>query len=240
MKTKGIQFIPTAFALVIIGFRYATNWCINFIPSCYGSWVHQIALNSTKPAFLFSIFLLPLCLILIFVPRYMFNAWLKFVVWALPLSIYYIATTSINFTGIGLDLFPFYRDDAARLAAEIFSVASLIVLTFRFMVLRLVKEKGREGEYQVRELKALVSASIALIASIVFSLTSNSSNWFEVPLLSGIVFVLATLFSLYQIVILIYKKKQDHLALGLKLNVAMLLVAVSVIVCATSFLIGMR
>jgi hypothetical protein len=136
MKTKITQFIPAILALLAICFRYFSNWCIDSVSSCYGSWISQIALDITKPLYFFALYLLPLTIILIFVPHHLFKSWLKLALWAIPLSVIFIATTPVNFTGIGMDFFPFYRDDAARLAGEVFSGISLILIAYKYFAFR--------------------------------------------------------------------------------------------------------
>ena len=134
MKTKIIQSIPAVLALFAIGFSYFSLWCIDSVSYCYGSLIHRLYQYFTSPFYFFSLFFLPIAAILVFVSRNIFSSWLKFSAWAIPLSIFYIATTPVNFTGIGMDFFPFYRDDAARLAGGIFAAASLILIIWKSIV----------------------------------------------------------------------------------------------------------
>ena len=128
MKTKIIQFIPVVLTLLAIGFRYFSLWCVNSVPSCYGTFIHQIALEVTKPLYNFSLFSLPIAIVLAFVPREIFKSWLKFAVWAIPLAIIFIASTPV----IDTSLLPFSRDDAARLAGGVFSAASLLLILWKY------------------------------------------------------------------------------------------------------------
>lgn len=123
-------------ALAAVGFSYFSFWCTNSGHACYRTWLDSIFLDVINPLYFFSLYFLPLALILVFIPRHLFNSWLKLAAWMLPLSFIYIATTSVNFTGIGMNFFPFYRDDAARLAAEVFSVLSLILIIWKYFVAR--------------------------------------------------------------------------------------------------------
>ncbi|GEM_PF-1362604 len=243
MKIK-ISLIITALIVLMIGYVIAHPLSLSLCSNIYQTSNYIGCSDGTiksigSPLFIFMSWILPIIIFAALLRENIFRPWIRLSLWFVPLLILYIFTTPVNFTGIGLDLFPFYRDDAARLAAEIFSVASLVVMVFSFMRLRFVKEDGKGGEYQVRELKALVASSIGAVAAAIFvwTLFSNNLNLF---ILSGITFIAMALFSLYQIIVLVFKKRQDHLALGLKLNTAILLLTVSVIVCATSFLIGIR
>ncbi|MFA5745021.1 MAG: hypothetical protein WC887_02300 [Candidatus Paceibacterota bacterium] len=136
MKKKLIQFIPALLALMTVGFRYFSNWCIFTTGVCYGTTISHISLTITKPLYNFSLYLLPILIILVFIPRHIFNSWLKFVTWSIPLAIIFIAFTPVSFTGLGIDFFPFYRDDAARLAGEVFSGISLILIIWKFIASR--------------------------------------------------------------------------------------------------------
>jgi len=134
MKNKIIQFIPAILALLAVGFRYFSNWCIDSASFCYGTWVHQISLSLIKPLYNFALFLLPIAVVAAFVPREIFSSWFKFAMWALPLAIIFIALTPVS-SNAYMDFFPFYRDDAARLSGQIFSGFSLLVIIYRSIVL---------------------------------------------------------------------------------------------------------
>lgn len=136
MNTKIIQFVPSLLALVVIGFDYFSHWCIFSIRTCYGTVISHVSLSVTQPLYFFALYFLPLAIILIFIPRHIFNSWLKFAAWALPLAFIFIATTSVSWTGIGMNFFPFYRDDAARLAAEVFTAISLVLIIWKYFATR--------------------------------------------------------------------------------------------------------
>lgn len=173
MKTKIIQFIPALITLVFIGFRYFSNWCINSVPSCYGSLIHQSYQYFTYPLFLFSLFLFPVTLILIFVPRHLFISWLKFAVWAIPLSFIYIATTPVSPPSQGFGMFS-GGPDRTEISINnglIFLVLSLIVVILAFIRERLVtagKRSREEIDSIVKELWMLAGAIAGFIFAILF------------------------------------------------------------------------
>src|SRR3989344_731883 len=107
MKNKIIQFIPAVLAIVAISFRYFSLWCTNSVPSCYGTLIHQMALEITKPLYNFSLYFIPIAIILVFISRDVFNSWLKFAAWAIPLAIIYTALNPV----VDNSLLPFNRDD---------------------------------------------------------------------------------------------------------------------------------
>ena len=89
-----------------------------------------------SPLFIFSLWMLFIAVVTAFFSGNIFNSWLKLTAWAIPLSIIFIALVPVSSPGTYLDLFPFYRDDAARLAGEIFAVASLALITWKFLTTR--------------------------------------------------------------------------------------------------------
>ena|SRR3989338_4375008 len=135
MKNKIIQFVLAIITFLIIGFRYFSTWCIDSISFCYGSWVHQIYQYFTYPLYSFSLFILPITIILAFVPRSMFNSWLKFSAWAIPLAIIFIAITPV----IDTSLLPFSRDDAARLVGGLFAIISLLLIIYKYFSSRFAR-----------------------------------------------------------------------------------------------------
>ncbi len=132
MKTKIIQFIPALFTLLGFSFAPISYWCIYSNGYCYATWVHQIYPYFTNPLYNFSLFLLPIVIILAFVSREIFKSWLKLVVWAIPLAIIFIAMTPV----VDTSLLPFSRDDAARLAGQVFSAISLLLILWKWFSLR--------------------------------------------------------------------------------------------------------
>lgn len=128
MKNKIIQSIPALLVLLAIGFRYFSLRCIFVTQVCYGTGIDHISLTVTKPGYLFSLFFLPLAIILIFISRQVFISWLKFAAVALPLAVLFIATTPV----VDISILPFNRDDAARFAGQVFAVASLALIIWKW------------------------------------------------------------------------------------------------------------
>lgn len=131
MKTKITQFVPALLILMIISFRYFSNWCIDSVSFCYGTLIHQMALSITKPLYLFSLLFLPISIILMFIPRSVFISWFKFAVWAIPLLLIFISTQPVVSSFLSTN-----RDDAARLAGGVFAAASLILIIWKYFAAR--------------------------------------------------------------------------------------------------------
>lgn len=90
----------------------------------------------TQPLYFFSLYLLPLALILIFVPKVVFQSWLKLAAWVVPLLFFFIATQPVNWMGIGINPFFISRDDMARYTAEVFTILSLILIAWKYYTSR--------------------------------------------------------------------------------------------------------
>jgi len=127
MKNKIIQFIPAILALAFIGFSYFSQWCTVAGQICFRTLLDQMFPYITSPLYFFFLFFLPIAIILIFIPRSIFNLWFKFAVVALPLLLILVATQPVYATHI----LSTNRDDAARFAGEVFSGVSLILIIYR-------------------------------------------------------------------------------------------------------------
>jgi len=129
---KPTQTIPLFIALLGSVFAPASYWCIYSNGYCYATLIHRIYPYFINPFYNFALFVLPIAIILAFTPRNIFNSWLKLAAWMVPLSIIFVALIPINSSGMYLALFPFYRDDAARLAGEVFAVVSLALIIWKW------------------------------------------------------------------------------------------------------------
>lgn len=131
MKTKIIQYIPILLVFIAIGFSEFSTWCTAPGNACFRTFLDRLIPNFTYPAYFFVLYLLPLTLILIFVSRNIFISWLKFAAWAIPLAALYIWLTPVSGGG---DLISFTRDDAARLTATIFTILSLVLISYKYFI----------------------------------------------------------------------------------------------------------
>ncbi|MFI5260450.1 MAG: hypothetical protein ACHQU0_01475 [Candidatus Paceibacteria bacterium] len=178
--------------------------------------------------------MLPINIILAFVPRSTFISWLKLAAWMLPLSFFFIAETDVSWAGIGLNLLPFYRDDAARFAAETFSIASLIVLLFASLRSRLRERVGDDVvrfKLETRTLKALFAAGIGSISVAVCTWLEYTGDFSRLLmfLFVGVVSILANLSALYYTAVLVREKMKRHTSFDSKLFIIAALFVVSAI-----------
>lgn len=135
MKTK-IRSIIVATITVVAGYVVSNPLMFHICTNIYQfgketGCLDDIVENVGTPLFTFSLWALFAVIVTAFFSEKIFKSWLKFAAWAIPLAIVFIWTTHVNFTGIGMDFFPFYRDDAARLAGEVFTAISLILIAYR-------------------------------------------------------------------------------------------------------------
>ncbi len=126
-----VQSIPTALLLLVVVFRYFSVSCIDS-GSCFDTWIRYVSLDFTKPLYFFALYSLPIAIVLVFVPRTLFKSWLKLAVWLVPLLLLFIATQPVAPQSfLSTD-----RDDAARLAAQIFTVLSLSLVAWKYYASR--------------------------------------------------------------------------------------------------------
>lgn len=241
MKTKIIQFVPAILALSVIGFSNFSQWCTSEGHVCFRTVLDRMIPEVTYPLYFFSLFSLSIFLVVAFVPRSIFNSWRKFAVWALPLVFMFIATTPVNFTGIGMDFFPFYRDDAARLLGSIFAVASLTVLAFS--AVRSHFYGGRdEGDMkrETVELEVLFIAGIGLVSSSIAVWFSSAPirGALHAFIVIGGISILTTLYALGRASILSYKKTRVGASIGWKILVTFLLTGMTIVTLFGGVLLG--
>lgn len=131
MKNKTLQCIPLIFAILGVFYRYVSNWCIDSGP-CYATWVNESALTFTKPLYFFSLYSIPLAILLIFIPRSVFNSWLKLAAWLLPFACIMIAAQPVSWTGIGINFVFISRDDLARGMAIFVDLLSFMLIAWKY------------------------------------------------------------------------------------------------------------
>lgn len=137
MKAKIISVLVALTALAagyIIGHPLTFGLCSTTYQTatyigCLDSSIKSIGF----PLMIFMLWIFPNVIIAVLFSDRIFRLWSRISQWFIPVLLIYIFTTPVNFTGIGLDLFPFYRDDAARLAGEVFTGVSLILLLWKYI-----------------------------------------------------------------------------------------------------------
>jgi hypothetical protein len=237
MKSKIIQIIPVLLALVIIGFAHFSQWCAGTTHSCHWPVIDQMIPYITYPLYFFALYSLPITIVLVCIRRDLFNSWFKFSLLALPLSILYIANTDVTSGGAYFVLFPFYRDDAARLAAEVFTAVSLALIIFK-TVLPKIRESYRkkygpeEAETEIKDFIILLASSvglislISLIASVSIFLDMSPTNRF-LATISFWTFVLSTPYVLFHVLRSLYVKIKTHTPLRRRIKTSAQLLALS-------------
>ena len=139
MKTK-IKSIIVAIVVVIAGYVISNPLFFHICGNTYEFNSYTGCLDSSiknigSPLLIFSLWLLLCVVTTTLFSEKIFHSWLKFAVWAIPLCFILIAVTPVTSNSI-IDFFPFYRDDAARLAGGIFAAVSLIIIIWKWIVVR--------------------------------------------------------------------------------------------------------
>jgi len=138
MKSKLMQMIPALVALIGIGIAPASYWCIYSNGVCSTTWINHIYQYVTNPFFNFALYFLPAAIILIFVRGDIFNSWLKFALWAIPLSTLFIAAMPVSSGAYMLD-FSLLRDGAARLGGGVLTVFTLLFVAWKYFKSRNIR-----------------------------------------------------------------------------------------------------
>jgi len=140
MKPKIYTIIATVFATLagyIISYPLVFGICstryeFNGYTGCLDASIKSIG----TPLLYLSIWILFATVIAAFSSHKIFNVWLKFLIWTLPLAVLLIVFTPVNNPSAYLDLVPFYRDDAARLAGQVFAAGSLLLILWKWFTAR--------------------------------------------------------------------------------------------------------
>ncbi|MDE2020906.1 MAG: hypothetical protein KGJ13_11270, partial [Patescibacteria group bacterium] len=119
-------------SLLGAGSWYLTDICIHAVGCLMRTILWDIALPIINPGYAFFIWALAISVVLVFVSKEIFISWLKFAAWYLPLMFLSIALTPVSYTGIGIDLYPYYRINAAHDAGVAFVVLSLLLIAWKY------------------------------------------------------------------------------------------------------------
>ena len=136
MTSRYKQLIPVVFVMFGIGLRYVAIWCIYGINSCFAAnFFHKIFGEVIIQLYFFSIIILFPTIVLCFVKRLIFNSWLRFAAWWLPLSIILIAITPET-SNSWMPLYFVSKDTVTVLMASIFTIISLILIAWKTFAAR--------------------------------------------------------------------------------------------------------
>ncbi len=132
MKKRAIQCIPVVLALLAIGFSYFSQWCTADGQICYRTVLDQMFPYITNPLYFFALYVLPLTVILVVVPRTVYDSWLKFSLWAVPISFIFIWSQPVY----GLWIYSSDRAGAAQFSAVVLSIVSLVIVIWKYFSFR--------------------------------------------------------------------------------------------------------
>src|SRR3989344_7430642 len=123
-----IPFVIFLSVLILIPYLYS---CADTLTCSYRELIWDSTFTILDPALVFSQWAIISSIAILFSPKSIFRSWLRFVAWSIPLSIAFIVVTPVS-SGAFMDLFPFYRNDAACLAGGLFAALSLILIIWKY------------------------------------------------------------------------------------------------------------
>jgi hypothetical protein len=139
LKQKYFPFTVTLLSLVA-GYLVANPLLLHLCRRIYsfnddiGCLDKTIATIGT-PLFTYALVTIPASLALIFVKKDVFNAWLRFAAWWLPLSVVLIATTSEN-SNSWMPIYFISKDLVTQVMASLFTIISLILIAWKTFATR--------------------------------------------------------------------------------------------------------
>jgi len=139
MKTK-ISSIVIATTAVVIGYIISHPLVFHICNDIYQFKGNTGCLDDTVqsvgiPLLIFSLWVLFITILVFFMTDQVFRSWIILSVFLIPICGLFIVSTPISSHAF-MDLYPFYRDDAARLSGEIFAAVSLIIIIWKYFANR--------------------------------------------------------------------------------------------------------
>lgn len=138
MKTKIVQFVPIILSILLIAFSYFAGKCGVTETCAYYTNFGPYAMSVLEPSLLFTFCLLPIAIILMFVPRTIFQSWFRFAMWFVPLSVVLIAITPVT-SNSWMPLFFISREEVSWYLGALFAVISLILIIWKYFSARRVQ-----------------------------------------------------------------------------------------------------
>lgn len=128
---KYSNYFPLLFVAAGIALRNLAFWCTDILESCsISNFLKIIFSDFIIPTYLFSFVALLPTLVLCFVARGTFKAWLRFAMWWLPLSAILIAITPST-SNSWMPLYFIGKDTVTLVMAGLFSIISLGIIAWK-------------------------------------------------------------------------------------------------------------
>lgn len=129
------QWWPLVGALVgvlvgyLLYYPYGFSSCIQYTKNLECVFNPSLESSFSGPLYVYTLRLIPVALFAIFIPRFVFNFWLKFSLVWLGVSILVISYFDVHAaSGMFLTLFSYDRMDAAKFMANAFVVVSAVMM----------------------------------------------------------------------------------------------------------------
>ncbi|HEX8946935.1 MAG TPA: hypothetical protein VF829_01850 [Candidatus Paceibacterota bacterium] len=193
-----------------------------------------------NPLYNFFSYLLPVALLLAFVPRAVFKSATRFAALALPLAFLHIATMPVSSYRLGINPFPFPRDDAARLDGTLIATAIFIIIAYGLVRTRRYAHALKQGgeayaERDTQDTSILFSATLAATMTAAISLaaiTNTTSVSLDTLLILLLVSILANVYTFFAASYLSHRRWRLSEPFGRKLNVSWILLGFDVLAFA--------
>ena len=127
--------MPLSVALGVILISYFAGKCGVTETCAYYTSFGPYAMSVLEPSLLFTFCLLPIAIILIFVPRMIFQSWLRLAAWLVPVSLVAIFITPVT-SNSWMPLYFVSREEMAWYLGLFFAAASLVLIIWRFFTAR--------------------------------------------------------------------------------------------------------
>jgi hypothetical protein len=133
------RFLPIVVIAVCLFFGYSAMLC-GVSPECeLANFLNDYSFTIFKPLWVFSLFSIPAVLLLPVVKKRVFDAWLRFAIVWIILSVVVIGSTATS-TNAWFSIIDFVREDAARIMGILFSGLSLFLLAWQTYMPKKVRE----------------------------------------------------------------------------------------------------
>ena len=238
-----IPFVIFLAILILVPILYS---CADTLTCSLRGLIWSSTFTILDPIFVFTQWAIISSILVFFSKKETFRSWLKLAVWAIPLALVFIFITPVSSSAY-MDFFPFYRDDAARLAGGLFAVASLVLLLFGLVRAHMYKsdKEKYDASYADAEIKGLKLVfatgigflSVAVVSWMLFYKLLPLSL-FGLFLASGIVAILSNIYALLYVVTLSYQKARTHTPFGWKLILSQSLLGITAIIIFVTGLVA--
>lgn len=130
-----IKYFPLFLVILFISIDRFAVYCLNATSCLFSNSIWPIFFVVIKPLYLFSLIFTITAFVLAFVSIKIFNSWLRFAMWWLPLSVILIAITPST-SNSWMPLYFIGKDTVALVMSALFTLISLVIIVWKQFGLR--------------------------------------------------------------------------------------------------------